>query len=99
MSVFSADCWANSANRRVVPGCEVFALAMTGLPAAMAAAKSPPAMLLKAKGKLFGPKTQTGPMAARQLRMLALVSIVGMAQDPSLAAAPAWRSRAGVRGQ
>ena len=30
-------------------------------PAATAAAKSPPAAPLKANGKLFGPKTQTGP--------------------------------------
>ena len=30
---------------------------------AIAAAKSPPATLLKAKGKLFGPKTATGPSA------------------------------------
>jgi hypothetical protein len=45
----------------VVPGWLVFALAMTGLCAAMAAAKSPPAAELKANGKLFGPITTTGP--------------------------------------
>ena len=63
------DFWANECPtvdsiNFVVPGCEVFALAITGLPAAMAAAKSPPAMLLKANGKLLGPNTHTGPSAA-----------------------------------
>ena len=42
-------------------GWSGWALAMTGLPAAMAAAKSPPLMPLKAKGKLLGPKMTTGP--------------------------------------
>jgi len=44
-------------------------LAMTGLPAAMAAAKSPPLTPLKAKGKLLGPKMTTGPMGAKQERI------------------------------
>ena len=45
-----------------MPGCDVFALAITGLPAAIAAAKSPPLALLNASGKLFGPNTTTGPI-------------------------------------
>ena len=81
-----------------MPGCEVLALAITGLPAAIAAAKSPPATLLKANGKLFGPKTQTGPIEARQLRIFDFVSIVGSAQEPSRAAAAAWRNWLVVRG-
>ena len=81
-----------------MPGCELLAFAITGLPAASAAAKSPPATLLKANGKLFGPKTQTGPMGASTERMLSLVSIVGSAHEPSRAAAAAWRSCPVVRG-
>src|SRR5262245_19352102 len=83
---------ASSARRRVVPGCDVLALAMTGLPAAMAAAKSPPLALLKANGKLFGPNTTTGPIGPNIERMLFLASIVGRAQAPLLAAAAACRS-------
>ena len=89
---------ASSARRRVVPGCELLAFAITGLPAASAAAKSPPATLLKANGKLFGPKTQTGPMAASTERMPSLLSIVGSAHEPSRAAAAACRSCPVVRG-
>ena len=63
MLVSRAALFARTANRMVVAGCDELALAMTGLPAAIAAAKSPPAMLLKANGKLLGPKTHTGPIA------------------------------------
>ena len=73
---------AQTASSRVVPGCEVLALAITGQPAAMAAAKSPPAMLLNANGKLFGPNTSTGPSAAWQERIFSCVSIVGSRQLP-----------------
>ncbi len=93
-----AASWASSAKRRVVPGCELLALAITGLPAATAAAKSPPAALLKANGKLLGPKTQTGPIGASRERMLSLVSMVGSAHEPSRAAAAARRSWFVVRG-
>ena len=72
-----------------MPGCEVLALAITGLPAAIAAAKSPPLALLKASGKLFGPKTTTGPMGPSIERMLFFASIVGSAHEPSRAAAAA----------
>ena len=98
MPVSCAAACANSAINFVVPGCEVFALAMTGLPAAMAAAKSPPEALLKAKGKLFGPKTMTGPIGSSMLRMFCLESIVGMAHEPSFAATAACRSWFVVRG-
>ena len=56
---------AVSANSCVVPGWTGFALAITGFSAAIAAAKSPPAQTLNAKGKLFGPNTTTGPMGAK----------------------------------
>jgi len=89
---------ASSPSRREVPGWDEFAFAITGLPAAIAAAKSPPATLLNAKGKLLGPKTQTGPIGASIERMFSLVSMVGSAQEPSSAAAAAWRSWPVVRG-
>src|SRR5687768_12219892 len=83
---------------RVVLGWELLALAMTGLPAAIAAAKSPPEMLLKANGKLFGPKTHTAPSGAKYERMLFFVSMVAAHHDPSRAAAAACRSWLVVRG-
>ncbi len=89
---------AASASRRVVPGCELLALAITGFPAAIAATKSPPATLLKAKGKLLGPNTHTGPIGASTERMLSLVSIVGSAHEPSSTAAAPCRSCPVVRG-
>ena len=73
-------------------GCELLALAMTGFPVAIAATKSPPDTLLNAKGKLFGPNTHTGPIGASIERMPSLVSIVGIAHDPSIAAAAPRRS-------
>ena len=89
MPVCPAASCAVSASSRVVPGCELLALAITGLPAAMAAAKSPPAALLKAKGKLFGPNTQTGPIASYCERMPSFVSSVASRHDSSRAAAAA----------
>ena len=71
---------------------------MTGLPAASAAAKSPPAIPLNAKGKLFGPMTSTGPSGAWIERMPAFVSIVGNAHEPSRQAAAACLSCPVVRG-
>src|SRR5690606_12971977 len=65
---------------------------------AMAAAKSPPDTLPKAKGKLLGPKTQTGPSGPKQDRIPALVSIVAIAQSPDRQAAAAARSWLLVRG-
>ena len=52
---------ASVASSRLVPGWPVLALPMTGLPAAIAATKSPPATELNAYGKLLGPNTTTGP--------------------------------------
>ena len=90
---------ASSANTRLVPGCPVLALAITGLPAAMAATKSPPAIELNAKGKLFGPKTTTPPPSGPYFDlMFAAVSIVARHHVPSLAAAAAWRIWPTVRG-
>ena len=65
---------------------------MTGFPAAIAAAKSPPEALPKAKGKLLGPKTQIGHSGPKQARMLLVVSMTGFFQLPDRAAAAAWRS-------
>jgi hypothetical protein len=59
---------------------------MTGFPAAIAAAKSPPEALPKAKGKLLGPKTQTGPSDPKHERMLFAVSMTGCLQLPVRAA-------------
>ena len=89
---------AASAKSCVVRGCEECPLAITGFPAATAAAKSPPAALLNAKGKLFGPNTATGPSGPNIERMFALVSIVAAVQVPSRAAAAACRSWLDVRG-
>ena len=82
----------------MVAGWDGCPLAMTGLPAASAAAKSPPAIPLNANGKLFGPMTSTGPIAACTARMPAFVSIVGSAQEPSRQAAAACLSCPVVRG-
>jgi hypothetical protein len=72
---------------------------MTGLPAATAAAKSPPAMPLNAYGKLFGPNTTTGPPSGAWIeRNPAAVSMVARRQLPSRAAFAAWRSWPVVRG-
>lgn len=90
---------ACSARRRLVAGCAGCALAMTGLRAAMAAAKSPPDTALKANGKLFGPNTSTGlPSGAWCVRRPAAVSITGWVQLRLRAAAAAWRSWLQVRG-
>ena len=83
---------ACSARSRVVSGWRGWALAITGLPAAIAAAKSPPEALPKARGKLFGPKTATGPMAPYCVRIPAAVSMTGRVQSALRAAAAAWRS-------
>ena len=48
-------------NRGFVP---LDILHMENLRDVLAEAKSPPAALLNANGKLFGPNTQTGPIAA-----------------------------------
>ena len=48
--------------------------------------------------KLFGPNTHTGPSGASRERMFRFVSIVGSAQEPSSAAAAAWRNWLVVRG-
>ena len=71
---------------------------MTGLPAAIAAAKSPPEALPKANGKLLGPKTTTGPMLCSMERMLALLSMTGLVHEAVKAASAAWRSWLTVRG-
>src|SRR5258705_13922606 len=81
---------ACSASRRVVLGWSGWAFAMTGLPAAIAAAKSPPLTPLKAKGKLLGPKMTTGPMGAKQERIYFSRSRVAWRQDSSRNAAAAW---------
>ena len=49
----------------------------------------PSEALPKAKGKLFGPKTQTGPIGPKQARMLFVWSITGWRQTPLRAAAAA----------
>src|SRR5258708_33254984 len=71
---------------------------MTGLLAAMAAAKSPPLTPLKAQGKLLGPKMTTGPIGAKQERIFFSRSRVAWRQDSSRTAAAAWRSWLVVRG-
>ncbi len=94
----AASC-AHSASIRLVPGWPVFALPITGLPAAIAATKSPPATELNANGKLFGPKTTTGPPRAACIeRMLALLSIVARHHERSRAAAAPWRIWSVARG-
>jgi hypothetical protein len=70
---------------------------MTGFPAAIAAAKSPPATPLYAKGKLFGPKIKTGPSGASRERMFNFVSIVGSTHEPS--SLRALRRRPGATGR
>ena len=65
---------------------------MTGQCAAIAAAKSPPETLPKAKGKLFGPITTTGPIPDRALRIFAFVSRIGVRQFSVRAACAARRS-------
>ena len=81
---------AMSAISRVVPGCPVLALAITGLPAAIAAAKSPPEAELKANGKLLGPNTTTGASNGPRIdRIFDPVSIVARRHEPSRAAAAA----------
>ena len=63
---------------------------MTGLPAAMAATKSPPATLLKANGKLLGPNTTTGPPSGAYIDlMFDFVSIVAWHHDRSRTTAAA----------
>ena len=89
---------AHSASNLLVPGCSGCAFAITGQPVATAAAKSPPETPLKANGKLFGPKTTTGPTGAKCDRIFALLSITGQVHDPSRAAVAAWRSCVAVRG-
>ena len=74
------------------------ALGAGGLQITPAAAKSPPAMPLKAKGKLFGPKTTTGPMGPSIERIPVAVSIVGCLHDSDRAASAACRSWFVVRG-
>ena len=82
-----------------MPGWEELALAITGQPAPTAAAKSPPETLLKARGKLFGPKTATPPSRARYMERMPLpVSMVGRLQERARAEAAAWRSWPVVRG-
>src|SRR3954468_3199511 len=80
---------ASSAIILVVAGCSGWPLAITGFPAATAAAKSPPDTAENANGKLFGPNTTTGPIAAKHDRLFALTSIVGSAHEPSSEAAAA----------
>lgn len=67
--------------RWLVAGCSGCALAITGLRAAIAEAKSLPAIALNANGKLFGPNTSTGlPSGARCERRSAAVSMTGCVQ-------------------
>src|SRR4051794_33005248 len=84
---------ASAPSRRLVPGWPVLALAITGLPAAMAATKSPPATELNANGKLLGPNTITGPPNGPYFeRMLLFVSIVAWHHERSRAAVAPWRN-------
>ena len=76
-------------NRRLTDGVEVTYEIV--VPAATAAAKSPPAAPLKANGKLLGPNTQTGPMGPSIERMPAAVSMVA----PSPAVPKSVRVRTG----
>ena len=92
--VASAAAWASSAKSRVVPGCDVLALAMTGLPAAMAAAKSPPRGAVEGERKVVRPEDDDRADRRRSSeRMLCLVSIVGM--PTSLRARPRRPGEAG----
>ena len=90
-----AEAASNAASAKifVVPGCPLLALAITGLPAAMAAAKSPPAAELKANGKLLGPNTTTGPPRGPYSERISLpVSMVALVHERSRVAAAACRS-------
>jgi hypothetical protein len=83
----------------LVPGCSGCTLAITGLRAAIAEAKSLPAIALNANGKLFGPNTVTGlPSGPNAARSPVAVSTTGCAQLHSRTARAAWRSWPVVRG-
>ncbi len=96
--VLSGGIRVNAASEVSFERVEVLALAITGQPAAIDAAKSPPAILLNANGKLFGPNTHTGPIAVWHERIFNWVSMVGIRQLPVRAARAAERNWPVVRG-